>query len=158
MLGQGSIYEEHARYDLWLKMVLGGVLALTLILGFRFLRRDIVASAVMFGVTGFDGLLFYSIMPRSFRIYPDRLVICLGAPFSVKIPFSEIITISPVSGSSALVYSGLRLATSTRSVIEIVRRKGSGLVISPSNRDQFIDQLNQAIKTNSSSYKYSQTI
>jgi len=35
------LYEDTPKYDLWLKLILGGVLALTFILGVVFLYQDI---------------------------------------------------------------------------------------------------------------------
>ncbi len=52
------IYEDKPRYDLWLKLILGGVLLLTLVLGVVLLSQDREAALVMFGVTLFDALLF----------------------------------------------------------------------------------------------------
>ena len=50
------VYEDTPRYDLWLKLILGSVLALTLILGFVLLPTDIVVACVMLGLTLFDAL------------------------------------------------------------------------------------------------------
>jgi len=44
------------------------------------------------------------------------------------------------------MYGGLRLATSLKSVVEIVRSKGLNVVISPANRDAFLEQMAQALK------------
>ncbi len=52
-----------------------------------------------------------------------------------------------VSGSDRFIYWGLRLATSSSGVIEVVRRKGLSLVISPANAGTFLEQLNQALGT-----------
>jgi hypothetical protein len=45
------IFEDIPKYDLWLKLILGGVLALTLILGVIFLYRDTEAAIATFGIT-----------------------------------------------------------------------------------------------------------
>ena len=58
------VYEDRARYDLWLKLILGGVLAITLIVGVILISEDIEAALVMLGVTIFDALLFKAILPR----------------------------------------------------------------------------------------------
>ena len=85
-------------------------------------------------------------MPRRYQIFQDRLKIVLGNPFALSIPFSIIKEVRPVSGSSTFAYWGIRLATSSKSVVEIVRSKGWNVVISPANRDMFLDQLTQALK------------
>ena len=140
------VYEDEALTAWWLRFLLGGVLVLTLVLGIVFLRVDIAGAGVMFGVTLFDGLLFYSILPRKYQIYTDRLVIVLGGPFKKMVNLSDIKSVRRVAGSNALGYNGLRFTTSTEYVVQILRYNGMGIVISPAARDFFIDQLNQAIK------------
>ena len=137
------IYEDTPKYDLWLKLILGGVLALTFILGVIFICQDTEAAITMFGITLFDALLFKAILPSRYQIFEDRLKILMGGPFAVKISFSNIEEAKPATGRKAFAYGGLRLATSTRNVVEIVRKKGLNLVISPSN-EMFLEQLNQA--------------
>jgi len=66
------IYEDTPQYDLWLKLILGGLLALTFILGVIFIYQDTEAAIVMFGVTLFDALLFKAILPRRYQIFEDR--------------------------------------------------------------------------------------
>lgn len=145
------VYEDTPRYDFWLKLMLGSVLALTLILGLALLAVDLVVAGVMFAVTVFDALLFKAILPRRFQIFQDRLKIVLGGPLALNIPLSDISQARSVSGSTAFVYWGIRFATSYRHVVEIVRKKGLGLVISPTNADMFLEQLNQALGAASNS-------
>lgn len=85
------IYEDTPKYDLWPKIVLGDVLALTFILGIIFIFQDTEAALVLFGITFFDALLFKAILPRRFRIFEDKLVIVLGGPLTVTIPFTNIV-------------------------------------------------------------------
>ena len=140
------VYEDTPRYDFWLKSILGGVLALTLILGVILLSEDIGAALVMFGVTLFDALLFKAILPRRYQIFQDRVRIVLGGPFALNIPLSNIRQARQASSSKAFAYWGLRFATSTHYVVEIVRKKGLSLVISPASGDMFLEQLNQSLK------------
>ncbi len=140
------IYEDRAQYDLWVKLILGSTLVLTLVLGLVFLAFDTAGALVMFGVTVFDALLFNAILPRRYQIYQDRLRIVLGKPFAFNMSFSTIKEARPATGSVAFVYGGLRLATSLKSVVEIVRSKGLNVVMSPANRDAFLEQPTQALK------------
>ena len=144
------IYEDTSQYDLWLKLILGGVLALTFILGVIFIYQDTEAAIAMFGITVFDALLFKAILPQRFQIFKDRLKIHLGGPLAINIPFSNILEVKPASGRKVSVYWGIRFATSTSNVVEIVRKKGLNLVISPSNGDMFLEQLSQALQSQSS--------
>jgi len=133
------ICEDTPKYDLWVKLILGGVLALTFILGVIFIYQDAEAAVGMFGITLFDALLFKAILPRRYQIFEDRLRILIGGPFAINISFSNIEEAKPASDSKAFAYRGLRLATSTHHVVEIVRKKGLNLVISPSNGDMFLE-------------------
>jgi len=143
------LYEDTPHYDFWLKLILGGILALTFILGIVFISQDTEAAMVMFGITLFDALLFKAILPRRFQVFEDRLRILLGGPFAINIPFSNIAEAKPASGRKVFVYWGQRFATSTRHVVEIVRKKGLNLVISPAHDDMFLEQLNRARKLQS---------
>jgi len=137
------LYEDTPHYDFWLKLILGGILALTFILGIIFILEDTEAAVVMFGITLFDALLFKAILPRRFQIFEDRLKILLGGPFAINIPFSNIVEAKPASGRKTVIYSGIRFATSIHHVVEIIRKKGLNLVISPTNDEMFLEQLNQ---------------
>jgi hypothetical protein len=140
------IYETSPQYDLWLKLILGGTLAFTLVLGIWLLSVDVVGALVALGVTIFDALLFHAVLPRRYQIFENRVRIVLGWPFSFNIPLSTIKEGRPASGSKAFAYWGIRFATSSRSVVEIIRHKGWNIVISPANRGLFLEQLTQAIE------------
>ncbi len=139
------VYEDIPRYDSWLKLMLGSILALTFIPGFVLLPTDIVAAWVMFGITLFDALLFKAILPRRFQIFQDRVKIVLGGPLALNIPLLDIREARSASSSKAFVYWGIRFATSYQHIVEIVRKKGLSLVISPANADRFLEQLNQTL-------------
>ena len=138
------VYEDTPIYDRSLKIILAGILAATFIVAIILIREELEAALIMFGLTVFDALLFKAILPQRFQIFEDKLVIVLGGPFAIRIPFSNIADARSASGRKAFVYWGIRFATSTRNVVEIVRRKGLNIVISPTNEDMFLEQLNQA--------------
>ena len=140
------IYEDTPRFDIWLKLILGGVLAYTLILGLLLISEDIGVALLMFVVTLFDALLFKAVLPQRFQIFEDRMKIILGLHFAINIPFSDIADARSVSGSKAFAYWGIRFATSTRCVVEIVRKRGLNLLISPGQDDIFLERLNHARK------------
>ena len=149
MKTNSPLYEDTPEYDFWLKFILGGILALTFILGIIFILENTEAAAVMFGITLLDALLFKAILPRRFQIFEDRLRILLGGPFAINIPFSNIAEAKPASRRKLMIYSGLRLATSAYHVVEIIRKEGLNLVISPAHDDMFLEQLNRARKLQS---------
>ena len=139
------VYEERAPYDTWLKVVLGGVTLLTLGLGFWLLTEDIEGAFAMFGITAFDLALFYFILPRKYQVHSDRLTVVMGPPLSLSVPFSSISEVRPAPGRYAMGYNGLRFATSSKNVLEIKRRRGLNMVISPAS-EMFLEQLNRAMK------------
>ena len=69
------VFEDTPIYDLWLKLIIGGTLALTLILGIVFIYRDTEAAIAMLGITIFDALIFRVVLPQRFQIYQDKLKI-----------------------------------------------------------------------------------
>ena len=140
------IHEDAARYDPWFKLLLGGILSLTLVLGVYLLYVDWGGAMICFGVTVFDALLFYAILPQRYQIWTDRVRIVLGRPFSVNILLSTIKEARPASGVKALGYHGLRFATSTRTVVEILRHRGWNFIITPDNRELFLERLAEALK------------
>ena len=141
------IYEDIPKYDLWLKLILGSVLAITFVAGVVLLFEDIVAALIMLGVTLFDALLFKAVLPQRFQIFEDGVKIVLGGPFAINIPLSNIREARSASASKAFAYWGIRFATSTHYVVEIVRTKGLNLVISPAGGDMFMEQLNRTLAT-----------
>ncbi len=138
------LYEDTPVYDAWLKYIIGGILAITLVPGIILLAYDTAGAVAMFVVTIFDAALFRVILPKRFQIYEDRIRIILGGPFAINIPFTDILKAEPAPSSRAMIYWGIRLATSTRHVVEIDRRHGLSVVISPAHEDMFLNQLDQA--------------
>lgn len=121
-------------------------MALTLVWGIVLVPVDLVGAWVMFGVTLFDALLFNLVLPRRLQVFNDRIRIVLGRPLVFNIPLSTIREVRPTSYSRAFAYRGFRFATSSRSVVEIVRSKGWNVVVSPANKEQFLGHVTQALK------------
>jgi Bacterial PH domain len=140
------LYEDEPRTDIWLKLMLAGIQAIFLVLGIVLLFRDTEVAFIMFGVTIFDAVLFRVVMPRKYQVYSDKMRIVLGGPFAWNIPFSTIKEVRAASGSKAFAYNGVRFATSSKGVVEIRRSKGCSVVISPSNKDVFLGQVNRAMQ------------
>ncbi len=138
------VYEDVPEYDSWNKYIIGGIIAVPLIVGIVLLAVDTLGATIMFGITVFDALLFWCILPKRFLVYEDRVKIVLGGPFSIAIPFRDIIQVRQATKDMAWVYWGMRLGTSLRYQVEIERRNGLSVLISPSQGEDFIEQLNQA--------------
>jgi hypothetical protein len=140
------IYVDGAKYDIWLKLLLGGVIAILLITSIILSFDDPWNALIMFGVTAFNALLFYTILPHRYEVWSDRIRVVLGGPFAFSISFSSVAELRAGVGWNAIAYPGVRLATSTRTVVEIVRSRGWNMVISPSDRDMFLERAGQALE------------
>ena len=140
------LYEDTPRTDIWLKLMLTGIQAIFLVVGIVLLFQDTEGAFTMFGVTIFYAVLFRLIMPQKYQVYSDKVRIVLGGPFAWNIPFTTIREVRPASRASAFAYNGVRFATSSRGVVEIRRSKGCNVVISPSNKDVFLEQVRGAMK------------
>ena len=140
------IYEAPAEYVFWYKLLY--IIPIGLFVGvvITAFNLEYEASLVLVCEGIFFVLLFYSIMPRRYQIFHDRLRIVLGTPFGINIPLSTIKEVRHSSGMKAFVYSGIRFAASTKNVIEIVRNKGFNYVISPKNGEVFKEYLDVAMK------------
>jgi hypothetical protein len=138
------LYHVKPEYDSWLKLVVSGTLALTFIPGLAVLYWYPELGWTLLGVTLFDCLLIYSVIPRRVQLFEDRLRIVLGGPLAFNVPYSQIREVRPAATEEAFVYWGLRFATSTKNLIEIVRSKGLSMVISPGDKDVFLVQMERA--------------
>ncbi len=100
----------------------------------------------MLGVTAVDALIFYFVMPKRYQLFDNRVRIVLGWPFGMDIRLSDIKEARPSSGSDNLALRRIKFATSSRTAMEIVRKNGWSVVISPSDREAFLQRLNEALK------------
>jgi Bacterial PH domain len=140
------MYEDTARYDRVQFIVFFAILAATLVPAIILLFFDVAGAAAMFGATVLDALIFHLVFPRRYQVFNTKLRIVMGWPINWDIKLSTIKEARPASAISTWIYSGVRLATSSGTAVEIVRRKGMGIIISPSDRQTFLEQLNAAVK------------
>jgi hypothetical protein len=138
------IYEDKPKYDLWIKWLLGGILAFTIIVGLAVINVDIAGTWVCLGAAVFEAILFWAIFPRSYQIYEDKFRIQLGGPFGINISLESITEVNKASTHNAFAYWGMRFATSISNLVEIKRRGGMNVIISPSDAATFMSQLIQA--------------
>ena len=139
-------YEDVARYDAAQFVMLAVVIAATAVPGIVLLFFDVEGAAVMFGVTLLDALIFHLVFPRRYQVFNTKLRIVLGWPLHWDIRLSTIQEARPAPGIATWIYGGVRLATSSATAVEIVRKRGMGVIISPSDRQTFLEQINAALK------------
>jgi hypothetical protein len=141
------LYEDTPRYDALLKLILVAALLATLIPGIVLFWYDTAGALAMLGVTALDALIFYFVMPKRYQLYDDRVRIVLGGPFGMDIRLSDIKEARPSKGSDSMAMRRLKFATSSRTATEIIRRSGWSVVISPSDREVFLERLNEVLET-----------
>jgi hypothetical protein len=66
------LYEDTARTDTWLKLMLGGILVMFLVLGGVLLFQDKEDAFGMFGIAVFYALLFKLVMPQRYQVYSGQ--------------------------------------------------------------------------------------
>lgn len=137
------IYRAPPQVAGWFRYVIGGILALTLVPALVLLFIDINAALVFLAVTVLDALLFWAVVPRWFEIYSNGLRVKLGGPFASNTPLENIKNARMVDGYSAVAYHGLKFTTTTRGVVEISRSKGMDMVVTPSDPETFLEQLDR---------------
>jgi hypothetical protein len=142
MESQLVVFEDKPVYDKLNKYLIIGIIAIPLIVAIILLTQDILGAGIMFGVTVFDAILFWCILPKRFLVFEDRLKIVLGGPFSYTIPFRDIVEVKQATKDMAVIYWGMRLGTSLKFQIVIERKNGLSVLISPSLEGEFIEQLN----------------
>ena len=112
-----------------MKLIFIVVIAALFTGGVLTIRESLTDGLILFGTVIFYAFLFHAIMPRRYQVWSDRLRIVLGKPFSFRIMLATVSEVRDASGVKALFYSGIRWATSVRSVVEVRRRKGLNVVI-----------------------------
>jgi hypothetical protein len=141
------MYSDTPKYDRLTKTlitVIPGVLAAAGIVVVFFTPE---AGWPFFGDAALVGLIFYLIFPRRFQVFNGKLRIVLGWPLHWDIPLSTIKTARVAPVDSRWAYWGIKLATSSETIVEIVRTKGMNVILSPSNRETFLEQLKYAVKS-----------
>ena len=108
--------------------------------------EDPEGAIAVFSGSLFIIFLLYLVLPKKYQIFNDKLKILLGRPLHVDISLANISDSQITSGRRAFAYWGIRFATSSKSVVEIIRKRGLNIVISPSNGPLFVDRLNEACK------------
>jgi len=88
------------------------------------------------------GFIFWAVFPRKYQVYEDHVRIVLGGPFSVKVGFDKIKTIEVTSRLSLSVNF---VTTVTKSYVEIAKKKGLSIAITPRANDLFVENANRAL-------------
>jgi len=134
--------EHKARYDKWIILVflvpiiiLLGVTLIVFISGEEGALETLIICIFIVG-------MIWIIMPRKYLVMSDRLKIVLGASIPFNVPYNNIKELKKAEG----ILFGVNWATSTKTLIQIVLKKGMNINISPDNRESFIQDINKAMQ------------
>src|SRR4030042_972938 len=137
------IYEESPRYDTLLKAIM--VLPVFFIVfGIYYLIiAEVEAAIAMVATTLLMGAVFWAIFPRKYQIRDSKFRIALGGPFSLNVPFDNLETARKPEGATF----GINFPTcfSSDRVVQIIRKKGWNVNITPNDPELFLEHLNKAL-------------
>ncbi len=150
------LFEDSYKYDGWIKLVMVFPIILLVVLGVLFYTdahsQDIfprqpasesrIAYITLFASVPFVLLVYWLVLPRKITILQDRLRLKYGV-FSWTIAFQTIESVQAAHGLPLWVMNGS--VTSLKSQVEIVRKKGLKVRLSPSQRDRFLECMNRAL-------------
>lgn len=138
------IHQDNTRKDIWLKLVLLIPLAIILVPAFDYLANNSTGEAVeMFGTAAFILVIFWIIIPRQYIIFDSKVKIVFVRPFSFTIPFHTIKTARIPKGASFGI--NFPSSLSNKHAVEIVRNKRMNVIITPANRELFLETLEKAM-------------
>jgi len=134
--------EHKARYDKWILLVI--FVPLIILLGTTLAvviseEEGAVETLITFVILA--GIIWI-IMPRKYLVMSNRLKIVLGASIPFNVPYNNIKELKKPEG----ILFGINWATSTKTLIQIVLKKGLNINISPDNRESFIQNINKAMQ------------
>ncbi len=135
------VYEDIPLYDKWFRAILGLILIAVLVPALVMINSDPETSIGLFGTAVFVVILLWVILPRKYLVLNDRLKIILGMGLSISVALDNIEAARIPKGLTA----GINFITSIRNPVEIVRRKGLNINISPGNRDLFLENMDRAL-------------
>jgi hypothetical protein len=105
--------------------------------------KDIEGAITLLAVTILVGVIYWAVFPRKYSIHSAGMKIILGGPFSFNVPFQNVESaIKPEGATIGINFPG---SFSSEHAVQIVRKKGMRVNITPSDRDLFIQNLNQAL-------------
>jgi hypothetical protein len=137
------VYEDTPRYDVWLKAIM--VLPVFFIVAgiYYLITAQVEAAAGMFATTLLMAAVYWARFPRKYLILDSKIRIVLGGPFSFNITFDNLETAREPEGATF----GINFATcfSKERTVQINRKKGLKVNITPNNREPFLENLNKAL-------------
>ncbi len=137
------LYKDKPTYGLLLKLIL--LMPAAFLLGslYLYLSGDTPGSLALLPGALICGLIFWFVFPREYQVYEDHMRIVLGNPFSVKVGFQNVETVRTTSRTGLTINFVTRIA---KSYVEIVKKRGWSIVITPTDNDLFVENSTRALE------------
>ena len=151
------IFEDDIKYSGWAKFMLVLSPIVLVVFGMLFslnsrgsnifpresVRESHIASVVLFASAVFVLAVFWLVFPRKIFVSQAGIQIKYGL-FTWNIPFQSIQSIHASKG--IIVWWGSSSITSYNHQIEILKKSGFKIRVSPARRDQFLEIANRALQ------------
>ena len=136
------LYQDKPTYGLLLKLIIVIVPVALLAASIYVLSLGDSSGGLALLVEVFIvGFIFWIVFPRRYQVYEDHVRIVLGGPFSVKVEFAKI---EAIRITSRFVFSVNFVTRLTKSYVEIAKKSGLSIVITPRDDDLFVENANRA--------------
>ena len=137
------LYQDKAKYGLLFKLIL--IIPAAFMMGslYLYLSGDGYGSLALLPGALISGLVFWLVFPREYQVYEDHLRIALGGPFSVKVGFKDIKIVRITSRTGLTINFVTRI---TKNYVEIVKKTGWSIAITPTDNDTFVENANRALE------------
>ena len=137
------LYQDEPAYGLYLKLIVVLVPAALLVASIYLLSSGESSGGLALLVEAFIiGFIFWIVFPRRYQVYEDHIRIALGGPFSVKVGFDKI---EAIRVTSKFIFSINFVTRLTKSYVEIAKKRGMSIAITPRDNDMFIENANRAL-------------
>lgn len=140
---ESIIYEDSPHYDVWLKGIMMLPVFFIVMGGYYLFIGQIESGIGLFATAVFMSAIYWAVFPRKYQVLDSKLRIVLGGPFSFNVRFDTLETAGKPEG----VNFGINFATTfiSEHIVEIKRKRGMTVNITPNDRDQFLENLNKAL-------------
>ncbi|MFC1902797.1 hypothetical protein ACFLX4_01855 [Chloroflexota bacterium] len=137
------LYQDVPAYGLFLKLLIVTIPVAMLAAGiYVFSSGDSDDGLALLIGAFIIGFIFWVVFPRRYQVFEDHVRIVLGGPFSVKVGFDKIKTLGVTSRQTLSVNFVTKL---TKNYVEIAKKSGLSIAITPGDNDLFVENTNQAL-------------
>ena len=137
------LFDDKPEYGPFLKLIFTAMPAGLLIASvFLWSTGEVAGGLTLLAESLFIGLIFWAVFPRKYQVYEDHLRITLGGPVAIKIGFEKI---EAIRVTNKIKFSMNFVTRFTRTYVEIARKRGPSIAITPKNNDLFVENANQAL-------------